>query len=159
MNLSDPPARSAARFDELFRVCVAEHGRFGHPAHLHLAWLLLEESPALEALAMFDAGLRAMAARLNLTDKYNATLTTAYFFLVLERRIHGQRWADFAAQHADLLDWELRRMFLGPYYDDRALGSEAARQHFLMPQLGVPAAALDPDALLRHTEPSDDPQE
>jgi len=126
------------RFDALFQRCVAEHGRFGHPAHLHLAWLLLEEHPALEALAIFNAGLLAMAARLNLHGKYNATLTTAFFFLVLERREPDQTWTMFAARHADLLDWQQRERFLGPFYTDETLRSEAARQHFLMPNVPAP---------------------
>ena len=129
-------ASSPARFDALFERCVAQHGRFGHPAHLHLAWLLLEDAPALEALAMFNAGLLALAERLNLNDKYNATLTTAFFFLVLERRQAGQSWETFAAQHADLLDWKQRGRFLGPFYKLEALEAPAARRGFLMP--GVP---------------------
>ena len=130
-HLAPSPAHS--RFDALFERCVAQHGRFGHPAHLHLAWLLLEEAPALEALATFNAGLLALAERLNLSDKYNATLTTAFFFLVLERRQTGQRWDEFAAQHADLLDWEQRGRFLGPFYELDTLNSPEARQRFVMP--------------------------
>ncbi len=122
------------RFDRLFERCVAAHGRFGHPAHIQLAWLLLEESPALEALATFDTGLRALAQRLGLTGKYNATLTTVYFFLVLERRTAGQGWEDFAAANADLLDWEARTTLLGPYYDAATLTSEEARRGFVMPR-------------------------
>lgn len=121
------------RFDTLFKQVVAEHGRFGHPAHLHLAWLLLQEGEALEALATFNAGLLALARSLNLTDKYNATLTTAFFFLVLERRVYGQTWEEFAAQHPDLLDWQNREQFLGPFYNLAELDSAAARQNFLMP--------------------------
>ena len=124
-----------AEFDLLFQRCVAQHGRFGHPAHLHLAWLLLEAYPALEALAIFNAGLLALAGRLNLTDKYNATLTTAFFFLVLERREKGQPWAAFAAQHAELLDWEQRGRFLEPCYGLESLNSETARQNFMMPSV------------------------
>ncbi|GGL93766.1 hypothetical protein GCM10010840_34710 [Deinococcus aerolatus] len=123
------------RFDRLFERCVAEHGRFSHPAHIHLAWLLLEEAPALEALATtFDTGLRALAQRLGLTGKYNATLTTAYFFLVLERRAAGQGWEAFAAANPDLLDWEARTRLLGPYYDAATLASEEARRSFVMPR-------------------------
>ncbi|TSA86355.1 hypothetical protein FNU79_06735 [Deinococcus detaillensis] len=123
------------RFDALFEQVVAEHGRFGHPAHLHLSWLLLEETGALGALAAFNAGLLTLAQSLKLTDKYNATLTTAFFFLVLERRVAGQTWTDFAAQHSDLLDWQQRERFLSPFYDLAELGSAAARQNFLMPHL------------------------
>ncbi|WP_161883239.1 hypothetical protein [Deinococcus alpinitundrae] len=129
------PSSPQAHFDTLFQHCVTEHGRFGHPAHLHLAWLLLKEHPALEALAIFDAGLKALAARLDLTDKYNATLTTAFFFLVLERREPGQTWEVFAARHADLLDWQQRARFLGAVYDLEALNSQGARREFVMPGL------------------------
>ena len=125
-----------ADFDSLFQRCVAEHGRFSHPAHLHLAWLLLQEHSALEALAIFNAGLQALAARLGLTDKYNATLTTAFFFLVLERREPEQTWEAFAARHADLLDWQQRARFLGAFYDLETLNSQGARRGFVMP--GVP---------------------
>ncbi|AWN23452.1 hypothetical protein DKM44_09620 [Deinococcus irradiatisoli] len=121
-------------FKRHFARCLAEHGRFSHAAHLHLAWLLLEEGPALAALAQFDAGLRALADASGQPEKYNATLTTAYFFLLLERRQAGQSWETFAEQHADLLDWEQRQNFLGAFYDEDTLRSEAARRHFLMPR-------------------------
>ncbi|OLV15866.1 hypothetical protein [Deinococcus marmoris] len=132
----NPPASPVANaeFGALFTRCVAQHGRFGHPAHLHLAWLLLEKHSALEGLAIFNAGLLALARRLKLTDKYNATLTTIFFFLVLERREDGQTWDEFAAQHADLLDWDQREKFLAPFYDLESLNSETAQQGFLMPR-------------------------
>ncbi|MDV6373693.1 hypothetical protein [Deinococcus arenicola] len=133
--LTNTVLKSAGRFDTLFQRCVAQHGRFGHTAHIHLAWLLLEESSALEGLATFNSGLLALAQRLKLSDKYNATLTTIYFVLVLERRQPGQSWDDFAAQNADLLNWERRAQFLGPFYDLDELNSEAARLGFMMPHL------------------------
>lgn len=77
----------------------------------------------------------ALAQSLKLTDKYNVTLTTAFFFLVLERRSMGQTWEDFAAQHSDLLDWQRREKFLDPFYNLAELDSAAARQGFLTPHL------------------------
>ncbi len=134
MNEPAPPFADV-RFDTLFRRCVARHGRFGHPAHVHLAWQLLGELPALEALATFNSGLLALAQRLGLNDKYNATLTTVYFLLVQERRRPGQSWEEFAACNGDLLDWEGREQVLGPFYDVPALASEEARRSFVMPRL------------------------
>ena len=121
-------------FKRLFAECVKEHGRFGHAAHIHLAWRLLEERPALDALATFNAGLLALAQELGLTDKYNATLTTAYFLLLLERKEPGQDWPTFAARHPDVLDWEGRAHLLGPFYP-AGWDSAEARQGFVMPHV------------------------
>ena len=135
---------------------MAEHGRFGHPAHLHLAWLLLEEHPALEALAIFNAGLLAMAARLNLNDKYNATLTTAFFFLVLERREPARPGRCSPPGMPICSTGSSANAFSAHFMTDETLSSEAARQNFVMPD--VPAhLTLSP--ALRHTARSVDPQE
>jgi len=123
------------RFRTLMSACVGEHGRFSHIAHLHLAWLLLEETSVLGALAQFGTGVRALADSAGQADRYNATLTTAYFLLLLERREPGQVWPDFAAHNADLFDWAQRDHLLGAFYDDALLQSPAARQAFVMPRL------------------------
>ena len=37
-----------------------------------------------------------------------------------------------------LLDWQQHERFLGPFYDDETLRSEAAQQNFLMPDVPAP---------------------
>ena len=123
------------RFQALFTECVAVHGRFGHVAHVHLMWRLLDECPALEALARFDVGLRAVAEAAGQPEKYSATLTTAMTLLILERRQRGQTWESFATQQSDLLDWNERAVWLSPYFPADVLRSQEARRVFVLPRM------------------------
>lgn len=123
------------RFQTLLADCIREHSRFSHAAHLHLAWLLLEETSVLHALAQFHTGVRTLADAAGQSEKYNATLTTAYFLLLLERREPGQTWEAFAAGHADLLDWTHRDRLITPFYENALLQTPAARQACVMPSL------------------------
>ncbi|ULH16238.1 hypothetical protein MF271_06420 [Deinococcus sp. KNUC1210] len=124
------------RFQELFTECVVAHGRFGHAAHVHLTWRLLEEYSALEALARLEQGLRAVAQSAGQPENYSATLTTALFLLILEQRQRGQTWEAFAAQQPGLLDWNACAGQLGALYSADLLQSTQARRVFVLPTPG-----------------------
>ncbi|WP_291428290.1 hypothetical protein [Deinococcus sp.] len=121
-------------FKRAFTQATARYGRFGHAAHLFVAWTLLRDRPALAALAEFRAGLRALADSLGLQDKYSETQTVAWFFAVLDHLDRTgnstEDWEAFEARNPDLFG----PAYLHAFYPPGVLGSRAARLHFLPPE-------------------------
>ena len=108
--------------------------RFHHPDHVRAAWLLLREEPPAAALARFSGALKRFAAAKGRTQLYHETITWAYVLLINERvqRSGGRLdWEEFAAANPDLLTW--RPSVLDRYYRSETLGSDLARQVFLLP--------------------------
>jgi hypothetical protein len=112
--------------------------QFHHAEHVHAAWVYLTRYSAPEAITRFSTSLRAYAAAQGKPDRYHETITWAYLLLVNER-IHRNpteaTWQQFAAAHADLLDW--KNSILRTYYTQETLGSALARKIFLMPDRRV----------------------
>lgn len=117
-------------FKSYMQDAMQVYGTFNHAAHLHVTWAMLRDMPALDALARFSSGLRAVAQSTGNAEKYNETLTVAWFILVLERLDRGEDWATFAARNPDLFDVKL----LAQFYAPDVLRSDAARLGFIMPQ-------------------------
>ncbi len=117
--------------------CTLPEDQFHYPAdHLHAAWLYLSRFSATDAITRFSKALRSYAASLGKADRYHETITWAYLLLLNERIRRsepGATWEQFAAKHPDLLDW--KNSILLRYYRPETLGSELARQTFLMPEL------------------------
>jgi hypothetical protein len=108
--------------------------RFHHPDHVRAAWLLLREEPPAAALARFSAALKRFAEAKGKTRLYHETITWAYVLLINERvqRSGGRLgWEDFARENPDLLTW--RPSVLDRYYTAETLGSELAREVFVLP--------------------------
>lgn len=125
-----PPGPLPQDFRRYFDAAVSRYGRFGHPAHLHVAWAMLRDFPALEALAHFRTGLRALAAALDVPEKYHETRTVAWFVLVLERLDRAQDWDTFCQRHPELFGAQLLERF----YTPAELDSAPARRGFVLPQ-------------------------
>lgn len=112
--------------------CV-DPSRFGHVQHVRAAWALLEEVGLERALASYPAAIQRIAAQHGASQRYHATITLAYLFLIDERRrAHaGASWAEFAAANADLLSWS--PSILERYYTRDRLWSDDARRFFVFP--------------------------
>lgn len=117
-------------FKVFFGQATQKYGRFSHEAHVYVAWLMLQDAPALLALAEFRRGLRQIAQASGKADKYHETLTVAWFLLVLERRRAGETWDEFIAGHPDLLNAGLVQEF----YAFDVMHDERARREFIAPQ-------------------------
>ena len=125
-----------------FESCALPGDAFHHADHVRMAWAYLDALPTLEALARFDAALRRYAAHHGAPEKYHATITLAYFFLIAERREGrpaGEGWQAFAAANADLLQW--RGGVLERRYRPATLAGELARRVFVLPDLAPPPGA------------------
>ena len=108
--------------------------RFHHPDHVRAAWLLLREEAPAPALDRFSSALKRFAAAKGKTRLYHETITWAYVLLINERVQRGGGrldWEEFARANADLLTW--RPSVLDRYYTPETLGSDLARQVFLLP--------------------------
>jgi hypothetical protein len=127
MSIADPLV-------EAFENARIDPARFGHREHLYVAWRYLRELPLEEALAQYVHHLRKLVRALGVPDKFHATMTWAYIVL-LHEAMQGAPNADFdelLASHAELADH--RAGVLYAYYDRAQLGSDEARQHFVLPR-------------------------
>lgn len=105
-----------------------------HLAHVRVAWTCLSTAPPGEALERIRRGiLRYNTEVLGRRHKYHETVTVAFTCLVHDRMRAGEPWADFARRIDDLLDAD--SPILLQYYSNARLYSDAARQHFVSPDL------------------------
>jgi hypothetical protein len=106
---------------------------FHHFDHVQLAFTYLSRHPVLEALQKFVDAISAFAASCGKPDRYNETITFAYFFLIRERMARSQAsgWDEFRDKNPDLLTW--KGSILGCYYSEETLKSDLARSVFLFP--------------------------
>jgi hypothetical protein len=106
---------------------------FHHFDHVHLAFTYLSRHPVLEALQKFASAISTFAVSCGKADRYNETITFAYFFLIRERMARSQAsgWDEFRDKNPDLLTW--KGGILGCYYSEETLKSDLARSVFLLP--------------------------
>jgi hypothetical protein len=117
-----------------FEDCSLPLKRFGHNAHIQVAFLYLCKYPVLDVLGRFPAVLTRYADAHGKPGLYHETITWAYILLIHERMKRAgqvQTWAEFAAANADLMTWS--GTILKQYYRDETLHSELARKIFLFP--------------------------
>jgi len=116
-----------------FEADAVPEDSFHHADHVRLAFAYLCQYPPLEALDKFCTALKRFATARGKPDRYNETITHAYFFLIRERmaRCTDAGWDDFALHNSDLLVW--KNGILSRYYRESTLQSELARTTFLFP--------------------------
>lgn len=106
---------------------------FDHRGHLRMAWLHLTRYDLEEANARVCRGIRALAIRFGVPDKFNHTLTEALMRIMAARMADtpGGDFDAFLAGNADLVDDA--RAVLARHYGPERLNSEAARHAWLPP--------------------------
>lgn len=104
---------------------------FSHADHVRVAWILLGEGDFLDAAVRYCRGLRSLAARAGVPEKFNLTITLVYLALIAQHRDEaaGRNVEDFLARHPELLD----RTLLQRWYDRETLAGDAAQQRLVMP--------------------------
>jgi len=116
-----------------FEAGAIDNTTFRHHDHVRVIWEFIHAYGTLEAVGRFESGLKRITAAAGHPEKYHATITYAFAFLV-GQRIAQQgvlAWDDFVAANPDLFDWPssaLTRM-----YPDGSLHTPTARQTFVMP--------------------------
>ena len=116
-----------------FESAALDPEKFDHEAHVHIAWLLLDEEQLPEATQRFTDALRRLTSRFGIEGKYHETISCFFMALIAERKSHQAHsgWAAFAAENPDLL--VKSEELLDRYYSRERLWSPLARQQFLLP--------------------------
>jgi hypothetical protein len=121
-------------FIAAFEDCRLANESFRHADHVRMAFLYLSRYPALEAIQRFSSSLARFAAAKGKPGLYHETITWAFLLLIRERMARAgraQRWSEFVASNADLMNCE--ENILRQYYRDETLASDLARCTFLFP--------------------------
>lgn len=116
-----------------FEAGTIDNTTFGHPDHVRVIWEFIHAYGTLDAVGRFEAGLKRITAAAGHPEKYHATITHAFAFLV-GQRIAEQgplSWDDFVTANPDLFDWP--NSALARMYPNDALHTDAARRTFVMP--------------------------
>lgn len=111
---------------------------FHHADHVKMAFLYLRRYPVLEALQRFSTSLAKFAASHGSPGLYNETITWAFLLLIRERMARAEReqvWPEFAAENADLLNYQ--NNILRKYYREETLASDLAKRTFLLPDRSI----------------------
>jgi hypothetical protein len=116
-----------------------EHGEiagstFHHADHIRLAYLYLTRFPMRDAEQRVLIGIRSMAARLGVPEKFNYTQTAAWLRVIsAEIALHPEqgRFDEWVVAHQRLLDMTL----LGQHYTKELLNSDRARSGWAPPNL------------------------
>lgn len=105
---------------------------FRHREHVAVAYEMLRRYDFIEAAARYGAGLQALTAKAGLPHKFNTTVTLAFMSLIAERMATtAHRDVEhFIAANPDLLS----KALLERWYPPERLGSDLAREVFLMPE-------------------------
>jgi hypothetical protein len=107
---------------------------FDHEAHIYVAWLYLQRYPLHEAAARFTGALQRLTRKLGIPGKYHETISW-FFMLLIEERRCGQTsdaWHSFHRDNADVFA-RGKGDILNRYYSKELLGSDRARQSFMLP--------------------------
>ncbi|MGI9238895.1 MAG: hypothetical protein ACR2QZ_15965 [Woeseiaceae bacterium] len=116
---------------ERFESSEIDAERFDHEAHVYVAWLYVTEFDVPSAIARFDSALRRLTAKLGVPGKYHATITWLFLLLIAERIRDDESWQAFKARNPDLI--RESQATLQSYYSVARLSSDAARDHFVLP--------------------------
>ncbi len=105
--------------------------QFDHEAHVHMGWLYAQAFEFADAIARFDSALRRLTAQLGVPGKYHATITWLFLVLINERAQPGESWNGFRSRNESLI--RDSKTTLERYYSKERLFSDAAREHFVLP--------------------------
>jgi len=129
-----PKTWTDQEFREAFESLKIPNEMFHHREHIRLAWIYSRKFSQEEALTRMVKGIQAFAKHHGAVEKYHHTITLAWMRLVWHAARHSPAAPDFqtfAARHPDLF----RAKRLEDYYSQERLQSDAARQHWLDPDL------------------------
>jgi len=116
---------------EQFEAGDIDAERFDHEAHVYMAWLYVRAFDLADAVSRFDGTLRRLTARLGVPGKYHATITWLFLLLINERASKSESWGDFQSRNLDLV--RDSKTTLERHYSEALLFSDAAREHFVLP--------------------------
>jgi len=152
------PWRKKVRMNDVELTRALERGeianeKFHHASHLHVAWVYLSESSAVEeAAAKMRNTLRRFAASVGKVEKYHETITLFWIrFLARVRAASaGKKLEEIVESNPRLLE----KSFPLTYYSRDRLFSDCARMSWVEPDLkpiSLDASAFCSSSSPRHT--------
>ena len=104
---------------------------FRHSDHVAVAYEMLSKYDFAQAAARYARGIRSLAIRAGVPQKFNATITFAFMSLIAERAAAAEHasYREFIVANPDLLSKGL----LETWYTPERLRSDVARKVFVMP--------------------------
>ena len=121
-------------FAAAFEALTLPPSEFRHDGHVRLAWIYLTRMSLPDAMTRYSTSLRAFAGHVGKSGLFHETITYAFLMVINERIADGpdgESWEDFQARNADVMAGV--KVALGRYYSDERLGSDRAREGFVMP--------------------------
>ena len=115
-------------FARAFEACELSNESFHHRDHIRLAWFYLRRYGAEAARERMADSIRRFAAHHGKSDKYHHTMTVAWMRLV-SPAAQCAGFAEVVSAFPHLFD----EKYLGQFYSDALLASDAARQAFVPP--------------------------
>jgi len=109
-------------FVRAFESCELSEDALHHRDHIRLAAIYVSRLGPAEAAGRFKASLRRFAGHVGKSGKYHETMTVAWMHLVAYSP---------PSESAKLMD----KGYLGRFYSDDLLQSDAARTQFVEPDL------------------------
>lgn len=116
-----------------FESLALDPERFHHVDHVKLTWALLRRMPLDAAIDHLRDGLKRFVASVGKADRYHETITVFFTTQIHERMTANESWDVFAQRNPDLL--AAPREFLGRFYHEATLKSDAARLGFVPPDV------------------------
>jgi len=104
---------------------------FRHRDHVGIAFEALRHRDFFDAARLYAEGLRSVAKRAGVPEKFNATITWAFLSLIAER-MQAEVYSDaedFLSQNGALLDKGL----LSAWYSPERIDSQLAHRTVLLP--------------------------
>ncbi|MEL7114436.1 MAG: hypothetical protein AAGP08_02415 [Pseudomonadota bacterium] len=103
---------------------------FSHRDHVAAAFAALDRFEFFQAMLVYADGLRDLARRAGVPDKFNATVTAAFMSLIAEHKAEGFRDPDeMLRAHPQLLSHDL----LGRWFSANRMTTDLARRIAVMP--------------------------
>ena len=125
-----------SEFLEAFESCCLPEEQWTHQAHVHMAWLYLQQMPLELAIPVVRDGIKRYNTSLNKPLGYHETITQAFLHLISDRIQKAQApqsFKAFCSQNPDLLDRQLKALLT--HYRKETLYSQLARESFVGPDL------------------------
>lgn len=126
-----PELRDYAQLSDRFEAGQLDAKGFSHVDHIGVACRMLQKYEFLEAACRYGNALRGLASRAGVPEKYNTTITLAFLGILSERMAETphETFGEFLSKNPDLSS----RALMATWYSDARLGSQGARQRFLLP--------------------------
>jgi hypothetical protein len=120
-------------FVEPLTTILRATGRFGHREHLTLAWTYLSDHTVDVSQGLMAAAVHHVAELHGVPERYHETVTRAWVVVVAShhRANPGSTFDDVVVRHPAMLD----RHLLDRHYSPELLGSDEARDHWVLPDL------------------------